>query len=211
MAKIMIVDDETDLLDLVSITLEQENHEVLTAERGEEALEMLENEKPDLILLDINMPGLNGWETLEKMESRGIIEEIPVVMFTIEELVLKNMFRDEINHLVDYMEKPFDRSELLERVEKIDNQIKQIERTRKKIEETEQGTESLGKSYEKAERKRMIHDRILNKLDDLEETITDDEKLSKAEEVKEREEKLLSDLKEEKGKILEKVGVSPSE
>lgn len=211
MAKIMIVDDETDLLDLISITLEQENHEVLTAERGEEALEMLENEKPDLILLDINMPGLNGWETLEKMESRGIIEEIPVVMFTIEELVLKNMLRDEINHLIDYMEKPFDRSELVERVEKIDNQIKQIERTREKIEETEQGTESLGKSYEEAERKRMIHDRILNKLDNLEETITDDEKLSKVEEVKEREEKLLSDLKEEKGKILEKVGVSPSE
>lgn len=154
---------------------------------------------------------MNGWETLEEMESRGIVDEVPVVMFTMEELVLKNMLRDEINHLVDYMEKPFDRSELLERVEKIDNQIKQIEKTKKRIENAEQETESLGKSYEKAERKRMIHERILNKLDDLEETITDDEKLSKAEEVREREEKLLSDLKEEKGKILEKVGDSPSE
>ncbi len=208
MAKIMIIDDETDILELVSISLEREGHEVLTADRGDKALEMLKGERPNLIILDVNMPGLNGWETLEEMESRGIIDETPVVMFTIEELVLENMLRDDINHLVDYIEKPFDRSELLERVEGIDEQIKQIEKTRERIENVEKGSGGMGESYEEAKREEMIHERILNKLNEIGETITEEKKQEKVEKVREYEENLLSDLEKREHEILEKTGIS---
>ncbi len=84
MATIMLVDDEPDILYLVSKMLEKEGYEVVTARSGDEALEKLKGVKPDLMLLDVMMPGLNGWETAKRIRSDPAFKSLPVAMLTVK-------------------------------------------------------------------------------------------------------------------------------
>jgi CheY-like chemotaxis protein len=84
MAKIMVVDDEVDIVYLVSKMLKKDGHEVIEAYNGEEGLERLKASKPDLILLDVMMPGLNGWETAKKIKSDPDYRSIPIAMLTVK-------------------------------------------------------------------------------------------------------------------------------
>jgi len=78
--KIMIVDDEPDFQELIKARLEANNYEVITASTGEEALQKISEEKPNAIILDVLMPGLNGMEVLEKI--RQVNTRIPVFITT---------------------------------------------------------------------------------------------------------------------------------
>ncbi|MGD0336030.1 MAG: response regulator [Candidatus Omnitrophota bacterium] len=78
--KIMIVDDEPDFQEMIKTRLEANNYEVITASTGEEALQKFTEEKPNAILLDVLMPGLNGMEVLEKI--RKVNTHIPVFIIT---------------------------------------------------------------------------------------------------------------------------------
>jgi CheY-like chemotaxis protein len=82
MAKIMIVEDDSFVLDIYQTKLSQEGYTVIEARDGTEALEKLEKEKPDLILLDIIMPRMDGLELLKKIKSRGDLKNIPVILLT---------------------------------------------------------------------------------------------------------------------------------
>ncbi|RMF91223.1 MAG: response regulator [Methanobacteriota archaeon] len=84
MALIMVVDDEPDILYLVSKMLRKEGHEVIEALNGKQALEKLKERRPDLILLDVMMPGLNGWEVSKKIKSDPEYRSIPVAMLTVK-------------------------------------------------------------------------------------------------------------------------------
>ncbi|MFQ5976043.1 MAG: response regulator [Candidatus Hydrothermarchaeales archaeon] len=83
MAKILLVDDEPVLVDLTKMILEKDGYEVLVAKNGGECLEELEKNRPDLILLDIMMPGESGWEVCRKIKEDEKTRDIPVVMFTV--------------------------------------------------------------------------------------------------------------------------------
>lgn len=78
--KIMIVDDEPDFQELIKVRLEANNYEIITASTGEEALQKFTEEKPNAIILDVLMPGLNGMEVLEKI--RKVNARIPVFITT---------------------------------------------------------------------------------------------------------------------------------
>ena len=82
MPNVMVVDDEPDIRFLVRLTLEQAGHTVTEAASGEEALEMLDQEEPDLVLLDINLPLLNGFQVLEEMRLSGRLERVPVLILS---------------------------------------------------------------------------------------------------------------------------------
>lgn len=113
MAKIIVVDDDPDLLLVVSTFLEKEGFEVVCFESGEECLEKLEKNKPDLILMDLMMPGLDGWETTEKIKSNPATKDIPVVMLTVKgerEDKLKSFHETKCD---GYIVKPVDRKELI--------------------------------------------------------------------------------------------------
>jgi two-component system response regulator VicR len=114
MAKIMVVDDEPDIRKLVEKILKKQGHRVVKCGSGLECLERLADEKPDLVILDVMMPELDGWETY-----RRIIKQNPKqrVLFltavTLEAEARERMERLGVPH---YLTKPFDPPELVERV-----------------------------------------------------------------------------------------------
>ena len=80
--RILIVDDEPDILKFLTKLLSSQGYLVVTATNGLEALEKVEEEKPDAIILDVLMPGLDGWETLKRLKENEATGNIPVIMLT---------------------------------------------------------------------------------------------------------------------------------
>jgi two-component system alkaline phosphatase synthesis response regulator PhoP len=114
--KIMVVDDEEDILFIVKETLSREGFTIVTASGGREALKIIKKEKPDLILLDVMMPNLNGWETCKIIKEDKDTKDILVAMLTV-----KSEDEDKVKSL-DYaladwhISKPIERAKLLRTV-----------------------------------------------------------------------------------------------
>ena len=109
---IMVVDDEQAILRMLTRTLEPEGYDVAVAADGRSALELLENCRPDLVILDIMMPGLDGFQVLNLIRQRS---NIPVIMLTARCEV--TTLRDALSlGADDYVRKPFGRGELLARI-----------------------------------------------------------------------------------------------
>lgn len=115
--KVLVVDDDTDDLKMISMILEPEGYDVVTAENGVEALEKVESEDPDLILLDVMMPELNGFAACDRLKSSPASQGIPVVLLTgVARQITKTRY--PINGVLraeaeEYLEKPVDPEELL--------------------------------------------------------------------------------------------------
>ena len=114
--KILVVDDEADIREMISYNLEREGFQVLTAADGETALKSCQNENPDLIILDIMLPGIDGQQVCYKIKADEGLKHIPVIMLT-----AKSEETDEIVGLKvgadDYIKKPFSLRVLLARIE----------------------------------------------------------------------------------------------
>ncbi len=82
MAKILVVDDEPNIVKLLQVNLQRAGYQVVTASDGLEALAKVKQEQPDLVLLDVIMPRLDGWKALERLRSDPATTELPVVMLT---------------------------------------------------------------------------------------------------------------------------------
>ncbi len=80
--KILIVEDEEILLDLLQKRLKKEGYDVLLARNGEEGLKMIKEERPDLVLLDIIMPKMSGFQVMEEMNKEESLKEIPVIIIS---------------------------------------------------------------------------------------------------------------------------------
>lgn len=118
MAKIMIVDDEPDIRLLVGKMLEREGYEVSQASTVREFLERLKEEKPDLILLDIMMPTLDGWEVSKRIKEDEETRDVPIVIFTVrtsDDSRIKSLQYAKADAHID---KPFNREELLAVIKK---------------------------------------------------------------------------------------------
>jgi DNA-binding response OmpR family regulator len=114
MAKIMAVDDEPDTIKLIGRILKKAGYDFVGCASGEECLKKLKKEKPDLILLDVMMPGMDGWGTYKRIKE--INEEQKVVFLTATTIypdARKTMVKLDIS---DYLTKPFEPYELVERV-----------------------------------------------------------------------------------------------
>jgi DNA-binding response OmpR family regulator len=118
MAKILIAEDERDIRDLITFTLRFAGHDVVAAANGEEAVEKALKEKPDLVLMDVRMPRMTGYEACKKMKSEESIKDIPVVF-----LSAKGQESEVTAGLdagaVEYILKPFSPDQLTERVRTI--------------------------------------------------------------------------------------------
>ena len=115
-AKILVVDDEPKNVRILQIQLNARGYTVYTAADGLEALDIVEKEMPDLILLDINMPRMDGFEVVKRIRSNEITEFIPIVMITALRDTRENRIKSIEAGADDFIEKPFDSLEVLARV-----------------------------------------------------------------------------------------------
>ncbi len=115
-SKILIVDDEPRNVRILQIHLKAKGYAVCTAEDGLEALDTIEKENPDLILLDINMPRMDGFEVVKRVRSNKATEFIPIVMITALRDTRENRIKSIEAGADDFIEKPFDSLEVLARV-----------------------------------------------------------------------------------------------
>ncbi|AXA37460.1 MAG: hypothetical protein KatS3mg130_0080 [Candidatus Sumerlaea sp.] len=113
--KILAVDDENDLLLIVKTALSNEGYFVITATNGYDALALAEDERPDLIILDIMMPEMSGFEVLQALRQNEATERIPVIMLT--GLSDREKIRDALSSGIDYyIVKPFELNDLVSKV-----------------------------------------------------------------------------------------------
>ena len=81
-ATVLVVEDEVDLLFTIALSLELNGYRVVKAASGEEALEMVEQVRPDAVVLDIRLPGIDGWEVLNRLQEAGRFPAMPVVLLS---------------------------------------------------------------------------------------------------------------------------------
>jgi DNA-binding response OmpR family regulator len=116
--KILVVDDEDDILHFLELVLREKGYDVVTAGGGHEALTQAQIERPDLVLLDIMMPQMDGWEVLKLLRVDEETAHIPVAM-----LSARTEAKDRVQGLqegaVDYICKPFSLKELLSKIEQV--------------------------------------------------------------------------------------------
>ncbi len=117
MALVLAVDDEEDILEIIRVNLELEGHRVVLAHDGHEALEQAKQHRPDLVLLDVMMPGMDGWEVLTALKNDATLElsEVPVLMLTAR-TADEDRVRGGIEGAIRYLTKPFLPDVLVEEV-----------------------------------------------------------------------------------------------
>jgi len=135
-AKILVVDDEPAILQMLKMNLEMEGHEAILAGDGETAIKRIESEHPDIVLLDIMMPALDGWQVLQRLQEMSLGKPPKVLVVT-----AKGGERDISKAFdlgaVDFVPKPFDVEDLLDRVKVVlvRTEIETEERRRQLIRE----------------------------------------------------------------------------
>ncbi|MDQ1437611.1 MAG: hypothetical protein QOK43_1240 [Acidimicrobiaceae bacterium] len=117
MASVLVVDDEDDIRELVRINLELDGHQVTTAASGMEALDRLQDLHPDVVVLDVMMPGMDGWEVLSriKADSSAALAAVPVLMLTARTDDMDRI-RGGIEGAIRYITKPFSLPDLRQEV-----------------------------------------------------------------------------------------------
>jgi DNA-binding response OmpR family regulator len=118
MARILIADDERDIRELIAFTLRFAGHEVIPASNGEEAYQIALKEAPDLILLDVRMPRMSGYEACQQIKAQDSIKNIPVVFLSAKGQESEVKTGIEVG-AAEYILKPFSPDHLTERVRSI--------------------------------------------------------------------------------------------
>ena len=114
----LVVDDDEHVREIVRVNLEMEGYTVREAGDGEEGLQVLEESTPDLVLLDVMMPGVDGWEMLRRVQERHGVGTIPVIMFSgkIEEPAAEEAARRGAQGFIG---KPFNPQELIDQTKQL--------------------------------------------------------------------------------------------
>ena len=113
--KVLVVDDESDIVSTIQYRLKFSEFDVITASNGKEGLEKAQKEKPDIVLLDINMPIMDGHEMLERLKSNPDLKDTPVIMLTAYS-DKRDIVKASDHGVADYVTKPFDFAELMEKI-----------------------------------------------------------------------------------------------
>ena len=119
MTKILCVEDEPQMIDLIKLILETKGYEVLGAEGGQQGLDLMRSEKPDLILLDLMMPEMDGGDVFHHMKEEVELRDIPVIVVTAKAAPIDKVLWINVAKVDDYVTKPFGPRELVESVEKV--------------------------------------------------------------------------------------------
>ncbi|MDD5187570.1 MAG: response regulator [Methanoregula sp.] len=122
---IMIVDDSSFIVDGLVAILKRKGFKPLPAQGGNECLEILKTAKPDLILLDIMMEPMDGWETLDRLKSNPATKDLPVLMFSAKKISPSEAEEHSIN-IEDFVSKPVNPSQLMDSIQRIFNRRNEV-------------------------------------------------------------------------------------
>jgi len=117
--RVVCIEDEPEMIDLVRLILGRKGFDVIGADGGIVGLETVKREKPDIVLLDLMMPDMDGWEVYQQIKADPELREIPIVVVTAKAQSIDKVLGLHIAKVDDYITKPFGPQELLESVEKI--------------------------------------------------------------------------------------------
>ncbi|MBN1889950.1 MAG: response regulator [Thermoflexales bacterium] len=117
--KVVCIEDEPEMIDLVKLILGRKGFELTGAMGGREGLEAIRDVKPDLVLLDLMMPDMDGWEVYQQMKSDEVLKHIPVIVVTAKAQSIDKVLGLHIAKVDDYVTKPFGPQELLQSVERV--------------------------------------------------------------------------------------------
>ena len=127
--KLMVVDDDPNIRELVRLYLEKEGFEVTCAERGDEAVKMFRATPPNLMLLDVMLPGMDGWQVCREVRK---ISNIPIIMLTAKDETFDKVLGLELG-ADDYIVKPFDMKELVARIKAVIRRFQVAEAPEKEL------------------------------------------------------------------------------
>ena len=116
---VVCIEDEPEMIDLVKLILSRKGFQVVGAMGGREGLEAIQAQKPDLVLLDLMMPDMDGWDVYQKMKADDSTKSIPVIVVTAKAQSIDKVLGLHIAKVDDYITKPFGPQELLESVEQV--------------------------------------------------------------------------------------------
>jgi DNA-binding response OmpR family regulator len=117
--KVVCIEDEQEMIELVKLILDRNKFEVTGAVGGQEGLEKIGEIEPDLVLLDLMMPEMDGWEVYQKMKASAEMRDIPVIVVTAKAQSIDRVLGLHIARVDDYITKPFGPQELLDSVERV--------------------------------------------------------------------------------------------
>jgi len=116
--RVLCIEDEPEMIDLMKLILERKGFEVLGAVGGREGLASIREYKPDLVLLDLMMPDVDGWEVYRQMKADADLKDTPVVVVTAKSQKIDKMLGLHIAKVDDYVTKPFGPNDLIQSVER---------------------------------------------------------------------------------------------
>lgn len=117
--KVVCIEDELEMIELVKLILDRNKFEVTGAVGGQEGLDKISEINPDLVLLDLMMPEMDGWEVYQKMKASEAMRDIPVIVVTAKAQSIDRVLGLHIARVDDYITKPFGPQELLDSVERV--------------------------------------------------------------------------------------------
>jgi DNA-binding response OmpR family regulator len=116
---ILCIEDEAEMIDLMRLILERRGFRFIGAEGGQEGLDLARAEKPDLILLDLMMPVIDGWEVYRQLKADRDLKDIPVIVVTAKAQSIDKVLGLQIARVDDYITKPFGPHELEESINRV--------------------------------------------------------------------------------------------
>jgi len=117
--KVLCIEDDPEMIDLIKLILERKGFHFIGAVGGREGLEAIAREKPDLVLLDIMMPDIDGWDVYRQMKAKEEFKNIPVIVVTAKAQSIDKVLGLHIAKVDDYVTKPFGPKELLHSIDKV--------------------------------------------------------------------------------------------
>ncbi|MBI3159266.1 MAG: response regulator [Chloroflexi bacterium] len=117
--KVVCVEDEPEMIDLIRLILNRKGFDVVGAAGGKKGLDTIREQMPQLVLLDLMMPDMDGWEVYQQLKADKATRDIPVIVVTAKAQSIDKVLGLHIAKVDDYISKPFSPQELLDSVEKV--------------------------------------------------------------------------------------------
>ena len=117
--KILCIEDDKEMMDLLRLILESRGFDFVSAEGGREGLDKVRAERPDLILLDLMMPDIDGWQVYRQLKADDELDKIPVIVTTVRTKNIHEALGLHLGEIADYITKPFSPAELLASIDRV--------------------------------------------------------------------------------------------